>query len=76
MQTTGKLGKNLHLRSQKARTEHMTLRETIMTPEVTIQAEAVAEAETTIDLCIAYFMRETPNIRQGIVASSWNPRRK
>jgi hypothetical protein len=54
----------------------MTLRETIMTPEVTIQAEAVAEAETKIDLCIAYFMRETPNIRQGIVASSWNPRRK
>jgi hypothetical protein len=47
------------LYGRKARKEHMTLRETITTPEAAIQAKAVAGAKAKIDLYIGCFMRET-----------------
>jgi hypothetical protein len=59
-----------YLRDQKERTEHLSLRETITTPEVTIQAEVVVGAKTKIDLCVAWFTRETQTMTQGIVPSS------
>jgi hypothetical protein len=58
--------KILDLRGQKARTKHMTPRETITTPKAAIQAEATAGAETKIDLYIVSFTRETQTIREGI----------
>jgi hypothetical protein len=46
------------LRDRKTRVEHTTLEEITTTPEVVIQIEAEAGAETKIDLCIICFMRE------------------
>jgi hypothetical protein len=45
-------------------------------PEVATQAGGEVGDGAMVDLCTAYFMRETQIIGQGIVQSSWNLRRK
>jgi hypothetical protein len=54
----------------------LTPKEIITTREVATQTENDAEVEAKIYLCIACITREIQIIGQGIVPSSWSPRRK
>jgi hypothetical protein len=72
-----KIGRKiLDLHGEKVGTWHVTLEKTATKPEVVTLVKDEARAEFMIDLFIACSMRETLIIGQGIVPSSYSPKRR